>query len=52
LARSGERSERDQKRQERRPAFGRFPWLALLRRARSLRFFVFFDMKGSRLAHA
>jgi hypothetical protein len=26
------------------------PWLALLRRARSLRFFVFFDMKGSRLA--
>ncbi len=29
---------------------GRLPWLALLRRARSLRFFVFFDMEGSRLA--
>ena len=32
---------------QRRPTLGRLPWLALLRRARSLRFFVFLLTSGS-----
>jgi hypothetical protein len=35
---------------ERRPAFGRLPWFALLRRARMRRFFVFFDMRTHTVA--
>jgi hypothetical protein len=37
---------------ERLPAFGRLPWLARLRRARNLRFFVFFDMRRKRVVAA
>jgi hypothetical protein len=35
--------------QDRLPAFGRLPWFALLRRARSFRFFVFFDMRRTKV---
>jgi len=44
VAAAGDRSRIEVGQPQPRPQFGFLPWLALFRRRRALRFFVFFDM--------